>query len=262
VLRATDTNPNLDPGFAAFNINTATASKLAFTQQPTNANAGVAISPAVTVGVEDANGNIVTTDSSNVTLTLSSGTFASGSNTATVVAVNGVATFSNLVINAGGTYTLAASDGTLTGATSNSFTITATQTVTTVDDLVSGTGLNQFNYVGAWTHVPNTDIVGSFNGSVSYTDTTNDSATITFNGTQIKFYIARRSNRGIAAVSIDGGPETLIDEYGATDAGNVLVYTSPVLSAGTHTFKVRNTGTHNASSTGFRVDIDRVDIIS
>jgi hypothetical protein len=262
VLRATDTNPNLDPGFAAFTINVAAASKLAFMQQPTNANAGVAITPAVTVAVEDANGNIIAGDSSNVTLTLSSGTFAGGSNTATVAAVNGVATFSNLVINTAGTYTLAASDGTLTGATSTSFTITGTQTVTTVDDLVTGTGMNQFNYVGAWTHVPNTDIVGSFNGSVSYTDTTNDSATITFTGTQIKFYIARRSNRGIAAVSIDGGPETLIDEYGAQDAGNVLVYTSPVLSAGTHTFKVRNTGTHNASSTGFRVDIDRVDIIS
>jgi hypothetical protein len=262
VLRATDTNPNLDPGFAPFTINVAAASKLAFTQQPSNANTGVAISPAVTVAVEDANGNIVAGDSSNVTLTLSSGTFAGGSNTATVAAVNGVATFSNLVINTAGTYTLAASDGSLTGATSNSFTITGTQTVTTVDDLVQGTGMNQFNYVGAWTHVPNTDIVGSFNGSVSYTDTTNDSATITFTGTQIKFYIARRSNRGIAAVSIDGGPETMIDEYGAQDAGNVLVYTSPVLSAGMHTFKVRNTGTHNASSTGFRVDIDRVDIIS
>src|SRR5262249_36078779 len=219
------------------------------------------ITPPVTVAVEDANGITVPGDASTVTLTLSSGTFASGGNTVSAAAVNGVATFGGLVINAPGTYTLAASDGGLTGATSNSFTI-AGQTVTTVDDAVVGTGQNQFNYTGSWTHVPNTDIVGSFNGTVSYTDTTNDFVTVSFTGTQIKLYIARRNNRGIAAVSIDGGAETNIDEYGAQDAGNVLVYTSPVLAPGVHTLKVRNTGTHNAASGGFRVDVDRVDILS
>jgi hypothetical protein len=126
VLRATDTNPNLDPGYAPFTINAAApAAKLAFVQQPTNANTGATITPAVTVAVEDASGNTVTGDTSTVTLTLSSGTFASGSTTASASAVNGVATFGNLVINTAGTYTLAASDGSLTGATSNSFTISA-----------------------------------------------------------------------------------------------------------------------------------------
>jgi hypothetical protein len=133
--------------------------------------------------------------------------------------------------------------------------------VTTVDDAVQGTGQNQFNYVGSWTHVPNTNIPNCFDGTVSFTDTANNFATISFTGMQIKFYIAERNNRGIAAVSIDGGAETMIDEYAAQDAGDVLAFTSPVLAAGSHTFKVRNTGTHNANSTGFRVDIDRVDII-
>jgi hypothetical protein len=126
VLRATDTNPNLDPGYAPFTINpTNAAAKLAFVQQPSNATAGATISPAVTVAVEDANGNPISGDTSTVTLTLSSGTFANGSTTATANAVNGVATFSNLVINTAGSYTLAASDGSLTGATSNAFTISA-----------------------------------------------------------------------------------------------------------------------------------------
>src|SRR5262249_8694015 len=151
VLRATDTNPNLDPGFAPFTINAPSAAKLAFVQQPSNTSAGAAISPAVTVAVEDANGNTVAGDTSIVTLTLSSGTFAGGGTTVSAAAVNGVATFANLVINAAGTYTLAAGDGSLTGATSASFTISATQTVTTVDDAVVGTGQNQFNYVGSWT---------------------------------------------------------------------------------------------------------------
>ncbi len=124
VLRATDTNPNLDPGYAPFTITSGTATKLAFVQQPTSTTAGATITPAVTVAVEDAGGNTVTSDTSIVTLTLSSGTFAGGSSTVSVAAVNGVATFSNLVINSAGTYTLAAGDGSLTGATSNSFTIT------------------------------------------------------------------------------------------------------------------------------------------
>ena len=104
-------------------ISPAAASKLVFGQQPTNATAGVAISPAVTVKVEDAYGNVVTSNSSTVTLTLSSGTFASGSSTATATASKGVATFSGLKIDTAGSYTLAASDGSLTGATSNSLAI-------------------------------------------------------------------------------------------------------------------------------------------
>jgi adhesin/invasin len=106
-------------------ISPAAASKLVFTQQPTNATAGVAISPAVAVKVEDAFGNVVTSNNSTVTITLSSGTFSNGSRTATATAVNGTVTFSNLVINTAGTYTLAATDGSLTGATSNSLTISA-----------------------------------------------------------------------------------------------------------------------------------------
>src|SRR5262249_15259585 len=92
--------------------------------QPTNATAGAAISPAVTVKVEDALGNVVTSDSSTVTLTLSKGTFAGGSNTISVPAVNGVAAFNDLVIDTAGSYTTSATAGTLTAPPpSNSFTI-------------------------------------------------------------------------------------------------------------------------------------------
>ena len=99
------------------------ATELVFGQQPTTALSGVAISPAVTVNVEDASGDVVTSDSSTVILTLSSGTFSNGSATATATVSNGVATFTGLVIDTAGFYTLTATDGSLTSATSSSFTI-------------------------------------------------------------------------------------------------------------------------------------------
>jgi hypothetical protein len=132
---------------------------------------------------------------------------------------------------------------------------------TIVDDAVQGTGLNQIHYIGnGWSHVNPTSIEAAFDGTVSNDSTTNDAATISFTGTRIKFYSTERSNRGIAAVSIDGGAETMVDTYSATDAGDVLAYTSPVLAPGTHTLKVRVTGTHDANSSGTTVDIDRFNI--
>ena len=109
-----------------FNIAANTAAKLVFGQQPTSAPAGASLSPAVTVLVQDAYGNMVSGDTSTVTLAIitnpGGGTLAG---TATAAAVNSVATFSNLSIDkAGSGYVLTASDGTLSSAASNGFNIT------------------------------------------------------------------------------------------------------------------------------------------
>jgi hypothetical protein len=103
------------------------SNKLVFTQAPTTTVAGTAIGGAggIGVGVQDQGGNTVTGDSSTITLTLNGATFAGGGNTATAPASNGVATFTGLVINSAGTFTLAATDGALVPATSAPFTITA-----------------------------------------------------------------------------------------------------------------------------------------
>ena len=90
------------------------ASRLVFGQQPTGTTAGTAIGPAVTVVVEDAYHNVVTGDGSTVTLTLQGGTFEGGSSTATAPTGSGVAIFSGLKIDAAGSYTVSAADGTLT----------------------------------------------------------------------------------------------------------------------------------------------------
>src|SRR5207249_9137950 len=105
--------------------------KLIFTASPGNTTAGVAFSTQPKVTVQDSIGNTVTSDTSAVTLSITSGTPTSGgpgalSGTTTVNAVAGVATFSGLSITTAGTgYKLHAVDGSLTAADSTGFNITA-----------------------------------------------------------------------------------------------------------------------------------------
>ena len=70
----------------------ATPAKLAFTQQPIDTYTGTSVGP-VSVNIEDSGGNTVGDAGSTVTFTLTGGTFADGSTSAAVAAVNGVATF-------------------------------------------------------------------------------------------------------------------------------------------------------------------------
>ena len=101
--------------------------KLAFITPPSDAIAGVAISPGIRVAIEDVDGNKVPNAANSVTVTL--GVNVAGgtlSGTKTVNAVNGVATFPDLAIDKASTlYSLTAASGALTSASSLSFTVGA-----------------------------------------------------------------------------------------------------------------------------------------
>jgi DNA-binding beta-propeller fold protein YncE len=133
-LMATDgtlTSAASDP----FDIAVGGPTQLVFTTSPGGAAPAAPLNPQPVVTIEDAGGNVVTDDSSDVTLSITSGTgnpsaslTCSGS-TLTAGAVNGVATFSGCSINdAGSGYTLTATDvaDSLPMATSSSFNITST----------------------------------------------------------------------------------------------------------------------------------------
>jgi hypothetical protein len=146
---ATDTVQTSVTGSASVSVSPAGAAKLAFGQQPTNTVVNTSISPAVTVEVEDSFGNVETGDNTDsVTMAIGTnpgGGTLSGTNPVTVSA--GVATFSNLSINAvGNGYTLTASSGSLTGATSNPFNIT-NSAPTTIEGFETG-NLNAYTRVG------------------------------------------------------------------------------------------------------------------
>ena len=101
------------------------ATRLAFGQQPTTEAAGATITPSITVRAEDAVGNLDTNFTGPVTLAIASGP-ADGvlSGTTTRLASGGIATFNNLSIQRAGIYTLRATSGVLTQATSAAFQIT------------------------------------------------------------------------------------------------------------------------------------------
>ena len=162
--------PNNDsPGGdgVVFELSAASApTHLAFSSAPTTGIAGQKLS-SVTVAVEDANNNIVTSDNSTIALTLHGGAAgATLGGTATVAAVNGVATFSTLSISAAATgYTLSAADSALAGATSAPISITAAGGVTGLTPTIVSTS------------IPASIIAGSkFKGTLNI-NVTNPSAT-------------------------------------------------------------------------------------
>ncbi len=109
---------------SSFNITAGTASQLVFTHQPNGGQSGVAWTQQPAVAVKDAWGNTVLTSTASITIAPTTGLTCTGG--LTKAAVNGVATFAGCKISGtAGSYTLTASSGGLSPATSNSFNITA-----------------------------------------------------------------------------------------------------------------------------------------
>jgi O-glycosyl hydrolase len=131
---------------------------------------------------------------------------------------------------------------------------------TTVNDASAGTGNNQFNYQGTWSYYGSQS--GAYNNDNHWSSTTNDYFTFQFTGQQARVYASMAPNGGIAAFSVDNGPETYFDTYTATRADNVSLFATPTLSNSTHTLKVRVTGLKNPASGGYNVPADRIDVVS
>lgn len=122
-----DGDPLAAPVSVEFATASATASFLAFITEPNNAALGEPITPAVTVAVQDASGRLVTGFDDTVTITLAQnpGGVSLGGTTR-AAAVQGVATFPDLRVQAEGTgYRLAAEATGVVTATSGTFQVAA-----------------------------------------------------------------------------------------------------------------------------------------
>ena len=146
------------------------ATKLVFSVQPSSAQAGSSITPAVQLQVQDASGNVVSNSTASITMAIGtnpSGGALSGANP--VSAVNGIATFSTLSINntASG-YTLTAASGTLNQAISNTFNVTGT-TATAVQSSVNPSVFGQLvTFTATVSPVPAAS--GTPTGTVTFKD--------------------------------------------------------------------------------------------
>ena len=207
-------------GLSGATVTNASPSQLAFAQQPANTSVGSDISPAITVDVEDSSGDIVTSDNSTVTLSLASG---SGTllGTVTATAVNGVATFSNVALDSSGSYSLDATDGSLTSATSKSFTVSAPKL--------------------AFVELPTNAVAGETLSSVEV-------AVENANGTVIT------SDNSTVTLSLASGSGTLNGTLTATAVHGIATFSNLTLSAtGTDSLKATDGSDTSATSNTFAV---------
>jgi GDSL-like Lipase/Acylhydrolase family len=115
----------------------------------------------------------------------------------------------------------------------------------------SGSGLNNAKYSGAWSTAKRN----------SYFSTeTNATYEVTFRGNYVQLFGNKDVDNGLAAISIDGGGESLTDLYNSNAQDNTLIYRSGNLGDGFHTIKVRATGQKNASSIGSTIDLGKLDV--
>ncbi len=139
-----------DGDSAAFIVAAGEPSKLVFCTQPRAAVLGWPISPAVTVQIQDANGNIVVNDTRRVTISSSTTAFSADSILATN-AVAGIATFSVLKpVKAETAAVMLASGKALEGGSSGAFSVSSNCAVSATPEKVA-----QFN---AFKEIPITDI--------------------------------------------------------------------------------------------------------
>ncbi|MFE6887465.1 family 43 glycosylhydrolase [Streptomyces sp. NPDC057694] len=125
------------------------------------------------------------------------------------------------------------------------------------DSRTSGTG--GVTYTGTWNSGTGC-AAQCFWSDDHWSDKAGNTATFSFTGTRIALLSVKDTGNGIAAVSVDGGPEQRVDFYGAIRTGETLQYLSPRLTSGPHTLRVRVTGEHSAASSGSFVSVDRAEV--
>ncbi|MDL4818484.1 family 43 glycosylhydrolase [Actinomadura opuntiae] len=125
--------------------------------------------------------------------------------------------------------------------------------------LPAGGGTGSVRYSGNWSAGTSCG-VQCYRGNDHYTDQSGAAATITFTGTKIALLGVRDVGNGIAALSIDNGPEVTVDYYGPVRDGERVLWVSPQLGAGTHVLRIRNTGTKSSASQATYIGFDRAEV--
>jgi hypothetical protein len=100
---------------------------------------------------------------------------------------------------------------------------------------------------------------GALTDNLHLLNTANDAYWAYVWGTHVYLYATVGPQYGQAGVSLDGGPETIVDMYRAKLANQVLLFSTSMFSGRWHRITVRMTGTKNSMSSGYRITADRID---
>jgi len=142
-----------------------------------------------------------------------------------------------------------------------------------INDNVRGEAKGQFEYRGDWRRESEETPVASWmsvldadyyqgwgtgpdSNDLHISQQADDVCVFRFEGTQADLYGPRGERYGIAAISLDGGSETLVDCYSPEERNRVLLYSSGPLAPGTHAVTVRVTGEKSESATAGLVAVD------
>jgi hypothetical protein len=221
-------------GTAAILVNPAAVSRVAFGQQPAAAAPGGVISPAVTVQLFDAYGNLATKDNSDQ-VSVSIGSNPGGgtlSGTTTIAVIGGVATFGNLSINQPGTgYTLTASIPTLSAiapVSSASFNVSKVAAGTTIEGFE---GSSTYHIVGGSYPTATISTIAKHDGSYGLVDSNgsdwiyrNDSAVQVKQGDTISVWLQMAGTAdGRAYFGFGAGPTGTLSLVAAPNTGQLLI---------------------------------------
>ncbi|HEY6796684.1 MAG TPA: beta-galactosidase [Kineosporiaceae bacterium] len=117
-------------------------------------------------------------------------------------------------------------------------------------------------YSGAWSHVgPEQNYTAAdYHQTESFSRTSNDSVTVSFTGTAVRWISSYDANHGIADVYLDGAKVATVDGYGSAKATQQVFYAADGLAAGSHTLQIVVTGNKNAASKDAYVVVDAIDV--
>jgi hypothetical protein len=125
--------------------------------------------------------------------------------------------------------------------------------IATVGEGVYDNGHSHIRYFGSWADSSYTP--GTYNNSLKISNTPQSGFRFTFTGDEITYIYSMHSNRGRAAITIDGNNYGYIDQY-SPDLRRQIGRTFSGLGLGVHILNVVVSGTKNASSSDYYVDLD------
>jgi len=211
----------------------------------------------VVVKALDGNNQVVPTNSTPVTFTLTGPGAVVGESPLALEAGTG-AVYLKSALGQTGTLVLTVSAAGLASAGVNVSTTASTDQIVPVSGSyafgfpVDVNDRQRFSYTGSWQVASDNQ---AFSKDNTWSSTTGDTATLTFTGNRVVLYGVQDASHGSAAVAIDGGVESTVSLQASTRRGNVAVYSSGVLPQGQHTLRVRVVGNGT-------VAVDRAIVVS